>query len=130
MLEYSLALSRSDFQRSYFQFSDPHLQAGVAMTVCNAPVIIPLIARTISTSETFHENDETTTIGGSGRKKRRDVTRLSTLRIADPHNGTVRVDVTVDHDHPDSGWTRKGPDTESLEGASSTKTNDANFMPI
>jgi len=90
------------------------VEVAVALTVCNASVIIPFLARKVSTSETFHESDPVATIGGSGGKKRSASTMLSTLHIADMNataGNSVRVDVTVDqeHDLDRSGvWDKKG----------------------
>jgi hypothetical protein len=100
------------------------VEVTVALTVCNASVIIPFVARKVSTSDTFHESDAVTTIGGLNRKRRNASTMLSTLHIADMSTTmahSVRVDVTVGHEHDldrTGVWDKKGRasgDEESFE---------------
>lgn len=59
------------------------LQVFVTLTVSNATVIIPAIARTVSDSETYHEtnNVASRTFNGGERKRVDNATMLSTLRI-------------------------------------------------
>lgn len=77
--------------------------------VCNASVIIPLIARLFSSSEVFHDDTDSgvVTIGGSGGKRRSDTSQLKHLSsdrtVPTP---VVRVDVTVDIEHQNS-WDHK-----------------------
>lgn len=66
------------------------------MTVCNASVIIPLVARVFSSSDAYNESDRgivTIGGGGSGAKHRSDITRLSNM-----HGNGIRVEVAVDQD--------------------------------
>lgn len=102
------------------------------MTVCNASVIIPLVARMVSTSETFHDSDETATSGKSNQKKHTRAIMLSTVRNSDPHGAAVRIDVNVDQENGGSKWGHKVHDveSESIEVSPDSKKNEAHFVPL
>lgn len=98
--------------------------------VCNASVIIPLIARSFSASYAFQDSEESephvATIGGTGRKQRNNTTRLSTLQWHDPEMTAVHVDVATESEaHSLSGWEQKrrtSVDRESYDPPPPTKT--------
>lgn len=81
------------------------VEVGVALIVCNASVIIPVLARKFSTSDTFQDSErEIQTIGGgSSGNKNRNTTRLNALNMGEEGGETaIRVDVTVDQDRNNS----------------------------
>ena len=106
----------------------------MALTVCNAPVIIPFIARKFSTRESFKGSspDYTiTTIGGSGGNRKRNSTVLTTLNIADMTSSTsmantVKVDVTEHELDRIGSWDEKkvsGDGDSSFEAPTPIKSN-------
>lgn len=101
-------------------------------------MIIPILARKYSNSETFLDSErEIRTIGGGSNKKRSASTRLDTLKMG--QSGTenaIRVEVTVDQERnhsalwesEDKGATFVGDDDSVIE--SPTKTHGASAAHV
>jgi len=84
----------------------------VTLTVSNASVLIPAVARRFSNNETYTEtkNTATRTLGGGERKPGGEVTVLSTLRIADMSSNSIQRDDSA-------AWESKDRVTEDDESA-------------
>jgi len=93
----------------------------VALTACNATVLIPAIFRKFANNEADSEGPNRTvmTIGGSNRK-RDDAVAMDALEVNDLTSSGVRVDVIVFNDQEQQGILMSVPEVDDEEASYQT----------